>query len=114
MPAPQQAMLHIDLASIPDFRREALAKGALELMEQVFSVPGALSSMAQRAQGQTKTGGQSCQEKGVILCSIMYALTAALTLILVNGVIVTGKIERTPPMPRGRPQWKIGLSLIQG
>ena len=41
MPAPQQAMLHIDLASIPDFRREALAKGALELMEQVFSVPGA-------------------------------------------------------------------------
>ena len=41
MPAPQQAMLHIDLASSPDFRREALAKGALELMEQVFSVPGA-------------------------------------------------------------------------
>ena len=41
MPALEQATLHINLSAIPDFRREALAKGALELMEQVFSVPGA-------------------------------------------------------------------------
>ncbi len=33
--------LHIDIAAIPDFRREELAKGALELTEQVFSMPGA-------------------------------------------------------------------------
>lgn len=40
MPALGQT-LHIDIASIPDFRREELAKGALALTEQVFSVPGA-------------------------------------------------------------------------
>ena len=33
--------LRIDLASIPDFRRVELAKGALALTEQVFSMPGA-------------------------------------------------------------------------
>ncbi len=31
----------IDLTSIPDFRRIELAKGALALTEQVFSMPGA-------------------------------------------------------------------------
>lgn len=31
----------IDIASIPDFRRVDLAKGALALTAQVFSVPGA-------------------------------------------------------------------------
>lgn len=40
MPALGQT-LHIDIAAIPDFRREELAKGALVLTEQVFSVPGA-------------------------------------------------------------------------
>ncbi len=39
--APGQEPIHIDLTAIPDFRREELAKGALELMEQVFSMPGA-------------------------------------------------------------------------
>ena len=34
-------VLRIDIASIPDFRREELAKGALALTEQVFSMPGA-------------------------------------------------------------------------
>lgn len=33
--------LSIDVVSIPDFRREELAKGALALTEQVFSMPGA-------------------------------------------------------------------------
>ena len=33
--------LRIDLESIPDFRRIDLAKGALVLTEQVFSMPGA-------------------------------------------------------------------------
>lgn len=33
--------LHINLASIPDFRRVELAKGALVLTKQVFSVSGA-------------------------------------------------------------------------
>ncbi len=33
--------LSIDVASIPDFRRIELAKGALALTEQVFSMPGA-------------------------------------------------------------------------
>lgn len=41
MPTLEQTTLHIDLASIPDFRRQELGKAALELMEQVFSVPGA-------------------------------------------------------------------------
>ena len=35
-PAPR-----IDLAAIPDLRRIELAKGALALTEQVFSMPGA-------------------------------------------------------------------------
>ena len=38
---PQSPTLRIDIASIPDFRREELAKGALALTEQVFSMPGA-------------------------------------------------------------------------
>jgi len=37
----QNFLLSIDVASIPDFRREELAKGALALTEQVFSMPGA-------------------------------------------------------------------------
>ncbi len=37
----QNPTLSIDVASIPDFRREELAKGALALTEQVFSMPGA-------------------------------------------------------------------------
>ena len=37
----QSPVLRIDIASIPDFRREDLAKGALALTEQVFSMPGA-------------------------------------------------------------------------
>lgn len=37
----QTHALHIDLAAIPDFRRLELAKGALALTEQVFSMPGA-------------------------------------------------------------------------
>lgn len=36
-----QEGVHIDILQIPDFRREELARGALELIEQVFSVPGA-------------------------------------------------------------------------
>lgn len=37
----QTNALHVDLASIPEFRRIELAKGALALTEQVFSMPGA-------------------------------------------------------------------------
>lgn len=37
----QSPVLRIDIASIPDFRRIELAKGALALAEQVFSMPGA-------------------------------------------------------------------------
>lgn len=37
----QNSTPSIDLASIPDFRRIELAKGALALTEQVFSMPGA-------------------------------------------------------------------------
>ncbi len=37
----QNHTLRIDLAAIPDFRRLELAKGALALTEQVFSMPGA-------------------------------------------------------------------------
>ena len=37
----QSPTLRVDVASIPDFRRENLAKGALALTEQVFSMPGA-------------------------------------------------------------------------
>lgn len=38
---PQSPTLRIDIASIPNFRREELAKGALALTKQVFSMPGA-------------------------------------------------------------------------
>ena len=40
----QSTALRIDIASIPDFRREELAKGALALTEQVFSMPGAVNA----------------------------------------------------------------------
>lgn len=36
-----QNKIHIDTTAIPDFRRESLAKGALALTEQFFSMPGA-------------------------------------------------------------------------
>ncbi len=36
-----QNEIHIDISMIPDFRRIELAKGALALTEQVFSMPGA-------------------------------------------------------------------------
>lgn len=36
-----QNEIHIDTNMIPDFRRIELAKGALALTEQVFSMPGA-------------------------------------------------------------------------
>lgn len=36
-----QNKIHIDTNMIPDFRRMELAKGALALTEQVFSMPGA-------------------------------------------------------------------------
>lgn len=36
-----QNKIHIDIDQIPDFRRIELAKGALALTEQVFSMPGA-------------------------------------------------------------------------
>lgn len=41
MPVPTQPAVQIDTAAIPSFRREDLARGALDLMEQVFSMPGA-------------------------------------------------------------------------
>ena len=31
----------IETSAIPDYHREQLARGALDLMEQVFSLPGA-------------------------------------------------------------------------
>ena len=33
--------ISIDISQIPEFRREALAKGALALTEHAFSMPGA-------------------------------------------------------------------------
>lgn len=36
-----QNTVTIDISQIPDFRRIDLAKGALALTEQVFSMPGA-------------------------------------------------------------------------
>ena len=36
-----QNEIHINVSLIPDFRRIELAKGALVLTEQVFSMPGA-------------------------------------------------------------------------
>lgn len=32
--------IHINTAEIPDYKRDELARGAIELMRQVFSVPG--------------------------------------------------------------------------
>ena len=59
--------LCIDVMSIPDFRREELAKGALALTAGFFDAGsrGTLPSMAQRAQGQTKKGrpGPPCKRK---------------------------------------------------
>ncbi len=36
-----QETIHIDTVQIPAFRRDELAKGALDLMEAAFSMPGA-------------------------------------------------------------------------
>lgn len=36
-----QDQIHIEIDKIPEFRRISLAKGALKLVEQVFSMPGA-------------------------------------------------------------------------
>ena len=33
--------IHIDISQIPDCYRESLARGAIELTKQVFSMPGA-------------------------------------------------------------------------
>ncbi len=33
--------IHIDTSAIPDFRRDRLAKGALEIVKLAFSQPGA-------------------------------------------------------------------------
>lgn len=66
MPALEQATLHINLSAIPDFRREALAKGALELMEQAFSVPGAeerYQAWLRERKAKQKRGGRSRTER---------------------------------------------------
>ena len=36
-----QNEVHIEIEKIPEFQRISLAKGALALVEQVFSMPGA-------------------------------------------------------------------------
>lgn len=36
-----QDKVHIEIEKIPEFQRISLAKGALALVEQVFSTPGA-------------------------------------------------------------------------
>lgn len=41
MSEPMQALERIDTAQIPEFRAEELAKGALDLLHQAFSMPGA-------------------------------------------------------------------------
>ncbi len=35
------AVIRIDTSQVPNFRKEELARGALLLVEQVFSLPGA-------------------------------------------------------------------------
>lgn len=35
-----QTKIHINTAEIPDYKRDELARGAIELMRQVFAVPG--------------------------------------------------------------------------
>lgn len=55
MDGPIRAPIRIDVSAIPEFRKEELARGALDLMEQVFSMPRA----EERCQGQrrdTKSG----------------------------------------------------------
>lgn len=41
MPAPMQSAAHIDVSQIPPHQCRELAQGAIDLMEQVFSMPGA-------------------------------------------------------------------------
>ena len=36
-----EAVIRIDTSQVPNFRKEELARGALLLVEQVFSLPGA-------------------------------------------------------------------------
>lgn len=65
MPALGQT-LHIDLAAIPDFRREELAKGALALTEQVFSMPGAeerYQAWLKERRAKQKRAAKSAQRK---------------------------------------------------
>lgn len=35
-----QTTIHINTAEIPDYKRDELARGAIELMRQVFAAPG--------------------------------------------------------------------------
>lgn len=35
-----QTTIHINTAEIPDYKRDELARGAIELMRQVFAIPG--------------------------------------------------------------------------
>lgn len=39
MPAPMQSAAHIDVSQIPPHQCRELAQGAIDLMEQVFSMP---------------------------------------------------------------------------
>lgn len=66
-----QNEIHIDTNMIPDFRRIELAKGALALTEQVFSVPGAeeryqawLKERRAKQKGTTKT---TCRKKEIYI-----------------------------------------------
>ncbi len=63
----QNFSLSIDIASIPDFRREELAKGALALTEQVFSMPGAEERyqawLKERRAKQKKTAETASQKE---------------------------------------------------
>lgn len=54
-----QDQIHIEIDKIPEFRRISLAKGALNLVEQVFSMPGA----EERYQAWLKARKQAQEEK---------------------------------------------------
>ncbi len=57
--------IHVDTATIPAFRQEALAKGALEIMDLAFAIPGAeeryqawLAARRTRSKRRAKKGAQ--------------------------------------------------------
>ena len=60
-----QNEVHIEIEKIPEFQRISLAKGALALVEQVFSMPGAEERYQAWLKARKETQAAKTVEEGV-------------------------------------------------